>query len=147
MLRRSLNLAQVLTVAWVLFVDVKKLHLFKLVLQYITWLSDNKSVWTIRAGGLGQNENVQISARPVPQEPMVSLDYRSFPSRPIISPAFDHQPRNVEKLWPNRLCASHFPKPSPRRLYSSLSKTERYQHRLRSERFSDGRLHQPVRCH
>ncbi|KAF8351645.1 glycoside hydrolase family 16 protein [Amanita rubescens] len=38
--------------------------------EYITWLSDNQSVWTIRAGGLGQNQNVQISARPVPQEPM-----------------------------------------------------------------------------
>lgn len=37
---------------------------------YITWLSDNKPAWTIRAGGLGADDTVQISARPVSQEPM-----------------------------------------------------------------------------
>ncbi|KAF8737934.1 hypothetical protein AX14_012116 [Amanita brunnescens Koide BX004] len=37
---------------------------------YITWLSDSNPAWTIRAGGIGNNEIVQISARPVSQEPM-----------------------------------------------------------------------------
>ena len=39
--------------------------------QYITWLSDNKPAWTIRAGGVGADNMVDISARPVSQEPMV----------------------------------------------------------------------------
>ncbi|KAF8622154.1 hypothetical protein AX15_007272 [Amanita polypyramis BW_CC] len=37
---------------------------------YITWLSDNKLAWTIRAGGVGIDNTVEISQRPVSQEPM-----------------------------------------------------------------------------
>lgn len=37
---------------------------------YITWLSDNKKAWTIQAGGVGADTQVEISARPVPLEPM-----------------------------------------------------------------------------
>ncbi|KAJ8082976.1 hypothetical protein PM082_008836 [Marasmius tenuissimus] len=37
---------------------------------YITWLSDNKKAWTLRGPGLGPDDNVKISARPIPQEPM-----------------------------------------------------------------------------
>lgn len=39
--------------------------------QYITWVSDNKLAWTINAAGVGPNAEVQISARAIPQEPMV----------------------------------------------------------------------------
>ncbi|KAF8234028.1 glycoside hydrolase family 16 protein [Tricholoma matsutake] len=37
---------------------------------YITWISDNKVSWTLMAAGVGPDNAVQISARPVPQEPM-----------------------------------------------------------------------------
>ncbi|ESK95066.1 glycoside hydrolase family 16 protein [Moniliophthora roreri MCA 2997] len=37
---------------------------------YISWMSDNKQAWTINAGGLAADDAVQISARPIPQEPM-----------------------------------------------------------------------------
>lgn len=37
---------------------------------YITWLSDSKIAWTIQAGGVGADSAVDISARPVSQEPM-----------------------------------------------------------------------------
>ncbi|PFH51289.1 glycoside hydrolase family 16 protein [Amanita thiersii Skay4041] len=38
--------------------------------EYITWLSDNKISWTIRSEGLRGDPTVEISARPVPSEPM-----------------------------------------------------------------------------
>ncbi|KAK7045601.1 hypothetical protein VNI00_007434 [Paramarasmius palmivorus] len=38
--------------------------------EYITWIADNKIAWTLNANGVGPDEAVQISARPVPQEPM-----------------------------------------------------------------------------
>ncbi|KAJ6625637.1 glycoside hydrolase family 16 protein [Mycena sp. CBHHK59/15] len=37
---------------------------------YITWISTGKIAWTINSGGVGANLAVDISARPVPQEPM-----------------------------------------------------------------------------
>jgi hypothetical protein len=40
-------------------------------LQYITWISDNKIAWTFMGAGVGADDIVQIAARPVPQEPMV----------------------------------------------------------------------------
>ena len=39
--------------------------------QYISWVSDSKLAWTILAAGMGSDPLVEISARPVPQEPMV----------------------------------------------------------------------------
>ena len=39
---------------------------------YITWISNNKVSWTIKSGGLAADTRVNISARPIPQEPMVS---------------------------------------------------------------------------
>ncbi|KZT69160.1 glycoside hydrolase family 16 protein [Daedalea quercina L-15889] len=37
---------------------------------YITWINNNEKAWTIEAAGLGADSTVEISARPVPQEPM-----------------------------------------------------------------------------
>lgn len=42
---------------------------------YITWISNNQVSWTLNVAGMGADPAVQISARPVPQEPMyVILD-------------------------------------------------------------------------
>lgn len=40
-------------------------------MQYITWISNNQIAWTLNAAGLGADASVQISARPVAEEPMV----------------------------------------------------------------------------
>ncbi|KAF7369039.1 Beta-glucan synthesis-associated protein [Mycena venus] len=40
---------------------------------YISWISDDKVAWTIKAAGLAADPQTQIAARPVPQEPMYIL--------------------------------------------------------------------------
>ncbi|THV03459.1 beta-glucan synthesis-associated [Dendrothele bispora CBS 962.96] len=40
---------------------------------YITWVNDDKPAWTIKAGGVAADPQVQIGARPIPQEPMYLL--------------------------------------------------------------------------
>lgn len=40
-------------------------------LQYISWVSDSKLAWTLLAAGVGPDPLVEISARPISQEPMV----------------------------------------------------------------------------
>ncbi|KIK67788.1 glycoside hydrolase family 16 protein [Collybiopsis luxurians FD-317 M1] len=37
---------------------------------YITWVNSGTAAWTIEAGGLAADTTVEISARPIPQEPM-----------------------------------------------------------------------------
>ncbi|TEB38307.1 glycoside hydrolase family 16 protein [Coprinellus micaceus] len=37
---------------------------------YITWVNNNVLAWTMMAGGMGPDDVVQISARPISQEPM-----------------------------------------------------------------------------
>jgi hypothetical protein len=39
---------------------------------YITWINDDKAVWTITAAGMGRDDRTEIAPRPIPQEPMVS---------------------------------------------------------------------------
>ncbi|KZT70382.1 glycoside hydrolase family 16 protein [Daedalea quercina L-15889] len=39
-------------------------------LQYVTWVSNNKQAWTLNVAGLAADSRVEISARPVSQEPM-----------------------------------------------------------------------------
>ncbi|KAI4523055.1 glycoside hydrolase family 16 protein [Schizophyllum commune] len=40
---------------------------------YITWINDGKAAWTITSEGMGADTAVEISARPVPQEPLYLL--------------------------------------------------------------------------
>ncbi|EIN12881.1 glycoside hydrolase family 16 protein [Punctularia strigosozonata HHB-11173 SS5] len=37
---------------------------------YITWVADDKVAWTLLASGMAADSAVEISARPIPQEPM-----------------------------------------------------------------------------
>lgn len=43
----------------------------RFILQYITWISDNKAAWTLNVAGMAADPAAQISGRPIPQEPMV----------------------------------------------------------------------------
>ncbi|KAE9409963.1 glycoside hydrolase family 16 protein [Gymnopus androsaceus JB14] len=40
---------------------------------YITWISSDTPAWTLNAAGLGADTATEISARPIPQEPMYLL--------------------------------------------------------------------------
>jgi len=40
---------------------------------YISWINDAKVAWTLNVAGMGADTAVEISARPVPQEPMYLL--------------------------------------------------------------------------
>ncbi|KAH9837168.1 beta-glucan synthesis-associated [Rhodofomes roseus] len=37
---------------------------------YISWINNNQVAWTLQAGGVGADSVTEISARPIPQEPM-----------------------------------------------------------------------------
>uniref|UniRef100_A0A8H8CQ65 Tr-type G domain-containing protein n=1 Tax=Psilocybe cubensis TaxID=181762 RepID=A0A8H8CQ65_PSICU len=87
--------------------------------EYITWVSDNKTSWTLNAPGMGPDPNVQISARPVAKEPMVrsvlnlgtqylianlgmsrnfgpvDLDHLTFPAHMKIDYIRVYQPKNA----------------------------------------------------
>lgn len=47
---------------------------------YISWIANDQLAWTLNAAGMAADSRVNISDRPVPQEPMVkySLNW-SFP--------------------------------------------------------------------
>ncbi|KAF8798720.1 glycoside hydrolase family 16 protein [Phlegmacium glaucopus] len=74
--------------------------------EYITWISSNQIAWTLKAAGLGPDPSVQISARPVAQEPMylianlgmsrnfgpVDLEHLTFPTHMRIDYIRVYQP-------------------------------------------------------
>ncbi|KAG6874469.1 hypothetical protein C0995_010379 [Termitomyces sp. Mi166 len=76
---------------------------------YITWISDNKRAWTFRAPGMAADDIVQVSARPVPQEPMyiivnlgmsenfgkVDLDHLTFPTQMKVDYIRVYQPADA----------------------------------------------------
>ncbi|KAF8127642.1 glycoside hydrolase family 16 protein [Boletus edulis] len=45
---------------------------------YITWISDDKRVWTVMSGGLAADPLTEIGARPIPQEPMYIIANLGF---------------------------------------------------------------------
>lgn len=40
---------------------------------FVTWINNNKQAWTFQPGGIAANPLTQISARPIPREPMYIL--------------------------------------------------------------------------
>ncbi|KAJ3845471.1 beta-glucan synthesis-associated [Lentinula raphanica] len=79
---------------------------------YITWISSGKISWGLNVAGLGADNNVQISARPVPQEPMyllanlgmstnfgpVDLNHLQFPVHLTIDYIRVYQPSNAKNI-------------------------------------------------
>lgn len=41
--------------------------------QYLSWINDGKLAWTMTQPGLGPDTITEISGRPIPQEPLVSI--------------------------------------------------------------------------
>lgn len=74
---------------------------------YITWIANNNTAWTLKSPGLGPDPIVEISQRPVAQEPMyiianlgmsrgfsyVDLAHLTFPSRMMIDYIRVYQPK------------------------------------------------------
>lgn len=77
---------------------------------YISWISSNQLAWTLQAAGMGADSIVEISARPIPQEPMyllvnlgmstsfgtVDLEHLPFPVRMRIDWIRVYQPINSQ---------------------------------------------------
>ncbi|KAK0464977.1 beta-glucan synthesis-associated [Desarmillaria tabescens] len=75
---------------------------------YITWINNNKAAWTLKGPGVAADTRVEISARPVPQEPMyilvnlgmsenfgyVDLDHLTFPAIMSIDYIRVYQPKD-----------------------------------------------------
>ncbi|KAI6152245.1 glycoside hydrolase family 16 protein [Pisolithus tinctorius] len=80
--------------------------------EYITWISNNQVSWTLNVAGMGADSAVQISARPVPQEPMyvildlgmstnfgpVDLDNLPFPAHMRVDYIRVYQPKNGRNI-------------------------------------------------
>jgi len=76
---------------------------------YITWVMDSKPTWTIKAAGMATDTQVQISDRPISQEPMylitnlgmsenfavVDLAHLTFPATMRIDYIRVYQPKNA----------------------------------------------------
>ncbi|KAH0839837.1 glycoside hydrolase family 16 protein [Lanmaoa asiatica] len=79
---------------------------------YITWVSNNKAAWTLNVAGMTADSAVQISGRPVPQEPMyiivnlgmstnfgvVDLDHLPFPAHLRVDYIRVYQPSNAHNI-------------------------------------------------
>ncbi|KAI0307689.1 beta-glucan synthesis-associated [Multifurca ochricompacta] len=75
---------------------------------YITWISNNQSSWTLLSSGTGADPVVEISARPIPQEPMylianlgispqfgrIDFDHLQFPTTMRIDYVRVYQPKD-----------------------------------------------------
>ena len=44
-------------------------------MQYISWISNNQTAWTMKAGGTAADTRVDIGPRPVSREPMVRAQF------------------------------------------------------------------------
>lgn len=79
---------------------------------YITWINDDKPAWTIMVAGMGADPQTEISARPVPMEPMYiianlgfSLNFGSINFDQLVLPAVMsidyirvYQPKNAVNI-------------------------------------------------
>ncbi|KAJ7594668.1 beta-glucan synthesis-associated [Mycena floridula] len=77
--------------------------------SYITWINDNQIAWTLNPSAVGPDISVEISARPVPQEPMymivnlgmsysfgyVDLEHLTFPTTMSVDWIRVYQPKNA----------------------------------------------------
>ncbi|TFK30804.1 beta-glucan synthesis-associated protein [Coprinopsis marcescibilis] len=76
---------------------------------YISWIADGQLAWTLKSGGMGLDTQVEISARPIPQEPMylivnlgisenfgtVDFDHLAFPATMRIDYIRVYQPKDA----------------------------------------------------
>ena len=86
---------------------------------YITWINNDKKAWRVGAGGVGANPLTQISARPIPKEPMVGIYPQ--PMTILTGTVVCHcQFGHVRGLWRRRLRESRLPDQDVGRLYTDI---------------------------
>ncbi|KAH7930678.1 glycoside hydrolase family 16 protein [Leucogyrophana mollusca] len=80
--------------------------------EYITWIANNQAAWTLNVAGMGKDDAVEISARPIPQEPMylimnlgmstnfgkVDLEHLPFPVHMRVDYIRVYQPSNARNI-------------------------------------------------
>ncbi|KAL7417565.1 beta-glucan synthesis-associated [Mrakia frigida] len=69
---------------------------------HIHWVSDGKKAWSFRGAGMGPNAAAEVSARPVPMEPMYILINLGLSEN---FGAIDYE--GLENLWPVHLYVEH----------------------------------------
>lgn len=115
-------------------------------LQYITWVSDGKPSWTLNAAGMAADPSVEISARPVPQEPMVILPGRPWSINADATSTVHHnEPGHVKELRQHWLRTSCLPEPHAGRLRAGLPGHQPHQHWMQPSRLPNWGLYQQVR--
>lgn len=103
---------------------------------YMAWISDGQLAWRLNVAGMSADNVVEISDRPVPQEPMVSTHvFMLFFMRVLITstPAtlvFDHELGYFRELRVRRLRQPCIPVDASCRLDSCVPGPEQYQCRL-----------------
>ncbi|KAJ3806183.1 beta-glucan synthesis-associated [Lentinula aff. lateritia] len=79
---------------------------------YISWIANGEQKWTINSGGTAADTRVEISARPIPQEPMyllvnlgistnfgdVDFDHLTFPTSMAIDWIRVYQPKDANNI-------------------------------------------------
>jgi hypothetical protein len=116
-------------------------------LQYITWMASGVVTWTLKGDALGPDPTSQISARPVPFEPMVrTLTAHRRAARSRAVSVRDCEPRLVSVVRRDGPRDAHLPGAHADRLHSRVSAEGRGQRRLRPHGRADAGLHQSVRC-
>ena len=67
--------------------------------QYITWIAGNTTSWTVLSAGVGADSTVEISQRPISQEPMVCrLGTRMLPALKRLQVRY-RQRGHVTQFW------------------------------------------------
>lgn len=104
---------------------------------YVTWLNSGTKAWTLRSDAMVADPLVEISERPIPQEPLVSQATDLLPRYRVHSPSRtdkicltvrDHELGHLRGLRTDRLGEHAVPWYFERRLRSYLPAQERCQH-------------------
>lgn len=82
---------------------LRKALIISLFIKYISWISDGELAWTLRSAGMAADTRVEIAARPVPQEPMVSFKMGAKHYALTSLKVYNYEPRGSRELWSRRL--------------------------------------------
>lgn len=116
--------------------------------QYISWVSNNQLSWTLNAPGMGSDPEAKISARPVPQEPMVCLSLLGDDTRKVhigrLRVVSSRESGHVIRFWGSGSGQSSISRPYACGLCSSVSTEGLNKYWLRSKRLPNASIYQSV---
>ncbi len=98
--------------------------------QFITWVNNDTATWTMKAAGMSADDDLEISARPISQEPMVGT-FLSFPCLATHTRIVSHHEfGNIREFWWHRLGRSGIPCCDDHRLDPGVPEEGRDKHRM-----------------